>query len=212
MRCAFRIVNTIRPIMKQILSRFLVLAALLASATGLRAQVLPLAAGNEWFYASSDRSDTTRVSIEGKQRLVVECRRGASPIQATVTSDGYAYLNLAGGFVVARRGVNEAGDSIVSPLFFLPGALKKGTVPTPLRQDCAGTYSFIGFAAVTTPAGTFDACLIFDDRSVHRLYVAPGIGIVKEERYRAATEEGTAAERAILWSRILVAYTPPLHR
>jgi hypothetical protein len=194
--------------MKRILLSLVVSTIIAMLSTGLHAQTLPIAAGAEWSYVNSDRADTIRVRITGKAALRVSCRKGTEALTAWIDNQRYAYLTIGNGIVVAERRVLESGDSVAVPLFYLPNNLKKGVVPPPLRQECAGTYSFIGFAMVSTPAGAFDGCLIFDDRSVHRVYVAPGIGIVKEERYGKGPDEGTAAERTIISTRLLVNYTP----
>jgi hypothetical protein len=194
--------------MRRFLPSLILPVTLAALSLMAHAQAIPVSSGNRWAYINSDRSDTEQVTIVGKSPLHVSCRRGLQRVAAWVATDRYVYLSLAGGIVVAERREGSGGDTTDVPLFFVPGSLKRGAVPTPLRQDCGGTYSFIGFAVVTTPAGVFDACLIFDDRSVHRLFVAPGVGIVKEERYRESGGEVTAAERTVLWTRTLVSFTP----
>jgi hypothetical protein len=94
----------------------------------------------------------------------------------------------------------------VLPHLFLPGNLRAGGVPGPMNAVCSGDYTFGGFANVSTPAGEFENCLIYDDRKIYRIYIKPGIGIVKEVRYKEKEGGGIAGERVVASTRVLVSY------
>lgn len=175
------------------------------SAGLLYGQTIPLAPGSEWAYVNSDTRDTVTVRIAGNGPASLHCSGGTRTRAAWFDDAGYVYLPMNGGLVIGRRGEVEKVGAGVDPLFFLADTV--GAHGQRDASGCLGTYTLIGTTTVTTPAGTFDHCLIFDDGNIHRICVKPGIGIVREERYVERAGKGaTAGERKLARSRVLLRY------
>lgn len=193
--------------------RLLFLAALglllLGSFEGrLDAQVIPLAPGNEWVYHDSGLHDTVAVRIMGNGPASIRCARGRQSHAAWFDNGGYSYLPVGGGVMICRSQPSEKVLAAVEPLLFLADTTAKTRSMIGEEKGCQGSYTMIGMATVETPAGTFEKCLIFDDNNVHRLFIKPGVGIVREERYREGGEPAKAAgERVLSSSRVLLRYT-----
>lgn len=175
------------------------------SAGWLSSQTIPLAPNSEWVYANSDTKDTVTVRIAGNGPASLRCSGGAHTKAAWFDDAGYVYLPMNGGLVIGRRGEVDKVGVGVEPLFFLADTIG----PRGYREagGCTGSYTLIGTTTVTTPAGTFEHCLIFDDGNIHRVCVKPGIGIVREERYVERVGKGaTPGERKLARSRVLLRY------
>jgi|GEM_PF-2353666 len=184
----------------------IIVLALMACAVGasLHAQIIPLAQQNEWTYRRSDRKDSMiTVRIVSNGYATMNCGNGARKVRTWVDNGGYAYLGLPSGIAIAEAISSTPIDS----LLLEPMVVIAKEPSSPPKNFC-GRYRLVGKMAVTTPAGKFDDCLAYDDRSLHRIYIKPGVGIVKEEHYKAdSTKGGTAGEREVAWSRELVRYT-----
>ncbi len=184
----------------------IIVLALMACAVGasLHAQIIPLAQQNEWTYRRSDRKDSLMtVRIVSSGYATMNCGNGARKVRTWLDNGGYAYLSLPSGIAIAEAGSGAPIDS----LLLEPMVVIAKEPSSPPKNFC-GRYRLVGKMAVTTPAGTFADCLAYDDRSLHRIYIKPGVGIVKEEHYKAdTTKGGTAGEREVAWSRELVRYT-----
>lgn len=176
------------------------------SAGWLSGQTIPLAPGSEWVYANSDTKDTVTVRIAGNGPASLHCSGGARTRAAWFDDAGYVYLPMNGGLVIGRRGEVEKVGPSVEPLFFVADT----TTGVHGQRDvsgCMGRYTLIGTTTVTTPAGMFEHCLIFDDGNTHRVCIKPGVGIVREERYVERAGKGvTAGERKLARSRVLLHY------
>lgn len=168
-------------------------------------QPVPLVPGNEWVYVNSDTRDTVSVRIIGSGRAGLHCGQGERTHEAWFDDAGLAYVPLGGGMMIGRRDGGSPARETIHPMFMIeePGTRARQRKPA---QSCPGAYGLIGTATVTTPAGVFDDCLIFDDHSIHRICVKPGVGIVREERYEAVENGETAAERTVAGTRVLVRY------
>ncbi len=190
--------------------RFLLLFALgilfLGFAEGrLSAQMIPLAPGNEWVYHDSGLRDTVSVRIMGNGPASVRCARGRQSHAAWFDNSGYSYLPVGGGVMICRSQPSEKVLGAVEPLLFLADT---AATPRPMiggEKGCEGSYRMIGVATVETPAGSFEKCLIFDDNNAHRLFIKPGVGIVREERYREGGAKA-AGERVLGSSRVLLRF------
>lgn len=174
----------------------------------LTAQMIPLAPGNEWVYQDSGLRDTLSVRIVGNGPAGLLCERGSQSHAAWFDDRGYVYLPIKGGILICRSKPSDKVPSAAEPLLFLPDTVSQRRT-TVLEKGCEGRYVLIGVATVETPAGTFENCLIFDDHNVHRICIKPGLGIVKEERYREGGGERSqaAGERVMTSSRVLLRYT-----
>ncbi len=186
--------------------RFYILAILVcccacAVAGRLTAQVIPLASGNEWVYQDSELRDTVVVRLVGNGPATLLCGRTLQRQGAWFDTGGYIYMPMNGGLMVGRSKPAEKAAFATEPLFFIGDASMLRD-----KRVCEGNYVLIGTDRVETPAGTFDDCLIFDDLNVHRLCIKPGIGIVREERYRGREHGAAAGERVVVSSRVLVRY------
>jgi hypothetical protein len=184
----------------KLLSMVAVMAFSLVATLG--AQPIPLAPQNEWSYQRSDRKDEiTTVRLVGSSVVTINCGRGPRRGKAWIDDGGYAYILLPWGMAIA------AADS----------TLRVGSTPEPMlvvardperQRDGCGRFGFLGRMTVTTVAGTFADCLAYDDRDRTRIYIKPGVGIVREEHYKESPDrKGAAGEREMEWSRDLVRYS-----
>ena len=173
----------------------------LAMAVALHAQPIPLAPQNEWSYQRSDRKDEiATVRLVSNSVVTLNCGRGPRRWKAWLDDGGYSYILMPWGITIA------ATDSSL------------GATPEPMlvvardperQRDGCGRFDLLGKVSVTTPAGIFADCLAYDDHALMRIYIKPGVGIVKEEHYKGSPDgvKGAAGEREVEWTRELVRYS-----
>jgi hypothetical protein len=165
----------------------------------LSAQTIPLARGNQWRYVYSDHpADTVRETIMADTLATVACNRESAQCSAWLDDAGHYYVIMPRGMMLAHAAV--AGKRGLQPILFIPKAGADPGGPSCVMFVAAGT------STVATPAGTFENCLVYDDKRVARIYIKPGVGIVKEEIYAEPGKE-RVGERPIVRTRMLVSYS-----